>query len=81
MAINNDISVLYEDCCGREIIKKISFQLIEDTKVTLTVDGDFVTMKMSDTISENVELEGDLSFDKLCVLIRVLSRLKNQMKN
>lgn len=79
--INNDVSVLYEDCAGKEIIKEISFELIEDTKVTLTVDGDFVNMKMSDTISENVELEGNLSFDKLCVLIKGLSRLKNQMKN
>lgn len=80
MATNNDVRVLYEDCGGKETIKEISFELIEDTKVTLSVDGDSVKMCMSDTISENEHLEGNLTYDKLCTLIKGLSRMKNQMK-
>ena len=35
---------------------------------------------MADTITANTELEGKLDYEKLNILIRALSQLRNQIK-
>ena len=80
--MDNTVNVKYESYCQSPVASEISFELIEDVKLALVYDNEngMVTMRMSDTISDNVAIEGQLDYDKLCVLVKGLSMMKGQLK-
>ena len=80
--MTNDVTISYSDYGNSSVIEEAYFELIEDIKVTLAFDeaNKQVSMRMEDTISDNTELEGVLTYDKINVFIRVLSQLRNQIK-
>ena len=78
----NGVLVNYSEYGNNTIIESVELEFIDDTKMTIECDAENkqVSLTMSDMISDNTELEGTLSYDKLSVLIRILSQLRNQIK-
>ena len=76
--MTNDVTISYSDYGNSSVIEEAYFELIEDIKVTLAFDeaNKQVSMRMEDTISDNTELEGVLTYDKINVFIRVLSHAR-----
>lgn len=79
----NDVTISYSDYDSSPVIDEAYFELIDDIKVTLSCDeeNEQIKLSMEDTISDNTELEGMLTYDKLNVFIRILSQLRNQIKS
>lgn len=78
----DDVTIRYSSYNDNPIARQIEFELIEDILLTLKLgdDAHSVIINMSDTITANTELEGTLSYDKLNVLIKTLSQLRNQIR-
>ncbi len=76
------VCVKYSDYSNTPVAQEIEFELVKDISLKLKYNEDEkdVSICMSDMISDNTELEGKLDFNKLNVLIRALSQLKNQIK-
>lgn len=80
--MNNNVTISYSDYSNNSpIAEEIKFELAEDKLLTLRYNkaAKNVAIAMADTISDNTELEGTLDIDKINVLIRALSQLKNQI--
>lgn len=79
---SNGVQVNYSEYGRNTIIESVELEFIDDTKMTIECDAENkqVSLTMADMISDNTELEGTLSYDKLSVLIRLLSQLRNQIK-
>ena len=80
--MKNGVTVNYSEYSSNPVAQEIEFELIKDVllKMKYNKDEKCVSMCMSDKISDNTELEGKLDYDKLNVLIRALSQLRNQIK-
>lgn len=63
-------------------IKEAKMDLLPGTILRLSVPDDFshVTIRMSDAITDNTEINGDLSYDELNTLIRVLVQVRNMLE-
>lgn len=77
------VCVKYSDYSNTPVAQEIEFELVKDISLKLKYNEDKkdISICMSDMISDNTELEGKLDYDKLNVLIRALSQLKNQIKS
>lgn len=76
------VKVEYSDFSkDNSVIEKIEFELLPDNTLTLINNDTSITLTMSDSSTENVELSGELTKDQVTNLIRCLSMLKNQMPN
>ena len=82
MAISNDVKVTYSEYGANAVIDTVELELIEDIKLKLSCDmgRKNVSISMADTISDNTELEGTMTYEKLSVIIRILSQIRNQIK-
>lgn len=80
--MKSGVTVNYSDYSNNPVAQEIEFELVKDIALKLRYDkcDKCVAMCMSDKISDNTELEGKLDYDKLNVLIRALSQLRNQIK-
>lgn len=80
--MSNEVKITYSEYGSNAVIDKASFELIEDMLMTLSCDNEkkTLTITMADTISDYTELEGTLSLEKLSILIRILSQIRNQIK-
>lgn len=81
--MDNGVTITYSKYANSQIAKEISFELIKDILLKLKYnDNDkSVSISMSDMISDNTKLEGSLDYDKVNLLIKVLSQLSNQIKH
>ena len=79
----DNVIVSYTDYNNFPIAQQIQFEFVEDLCLTLKFlkDEKAVSICMADTITDNTELEGTLDFEKLNVLIKALSQLRNQLKD
>lgn len=80
--MTNGVQVNYSEYGRNTVIDSVELEFIDDTKLNIECDmaNKQVALTMSDMISDNTELEGTLSYDKLSVLIRILSQIRNQIK-
>ncbi len=76
------VVVNYSDYSNNPVAQEIEFELIQDISLKLKYNEQTkdISICMADEISDNTELEGKLDYDKLNVLIRALSQLRNQIK-
>ncbi len=80
--MNNNVTINYSDYSNSSpTAEEIKFELAEDKLLTLKYNKSDrnVAIAMADTISDNTELQGILDLDKINVLIRALSQLRNQI--
>lgn len=79
--MQRNVIVNYSEYSNNPVVQDIEFELIKDISLKLKYNkhDKCVSICMSDKISDNTELEGKLDNDKLNVLIRALSTLKNQI--
>ena len=78
----DDVIVVYKNFDNNHpIINEVQFELVENTILKLIYNEDTEDIKicMSDSISENSELDGTLNINKINTLIKWLSNLKNQI--
>lgn len=79
---NNDVIIKYKRFDNNHpIMSEIQFELVENTILKLIYDenAEEILICMSDSISDNLELEGRLNPEKINTLIKALSQLKNQI--
>lgn len=79
---NDDVIVRYKKFDNNHpIISDISFELIQDVILKLIVNDEDGTINicMKDAISDNLELEGQLDYQKVVTLIKALSQLRIQI--
>ena len=81
--MKNGVTVNYSEYSNNPVAQEIEFELVKDISLKLRYEKceKCVSMCMADKISDNTELEGKLDYDKLNVLIRALSQLRNQIKS
>lgn len=81
---NNDaVKVEYKKYDSSPIASGIEFELIKDIVLRLDYlenEGN-IQITMSDAITDNTEISGKLDYDKINVLIRALSQIRNQIKD
>lgn len=77
----NEVQVKYSVYTDQPVAESISFELMTDVLLTIDFDKDNegITMKMSNTILDNVELQGKLDKEKINVLIRALNQFRKQL--
>ncbi len=76
------VKVEYSDFSkDNSIIDKIEFELLPETTLTLVNNETDITLTMSNSSTESVELSGNLTKEQVTNLIRCLSLLKNQLPN
>ena len=80
--MRSQVHIDYSDYSNTPVAQQIEFELVQDISLKLKYNADEkdVSICMSDMISENTELEGRLDLNKISVLIKALSQLKNQIK-
>ena len=80
---DNSVIINYSDYSNNPIIQEADFELFQDIAFKLKYNDDDknISICMFDMISDNTELEGKLDLDKIIILIKVLSQLKNQIKS
>lgn len=76
------VIVNYSDYSSNPVAQEIEFELVQDISLKLRYNEQTkdVSICMADKITDNTELEGKLDYDKLNVLLRALSQLRNQIK-
>nr|DAX07613.1 MAG TPA: hypothetical protein [Bacteriophage sp.] len=81
---NSDtVKVEYRKYDSSPIASGIEFELIKDIILRLDYlenEGN-IQITMSDAITDNTEISGKLDYDKINVLIRALSQIRNQIKD
>lgn len=80
--ISDIVKVEYKKYDLSPIASGIEFELIQDVVLRLDYleeEGN-AQITMSDAITENAEISGKLDYDKLNILIRALSMIRNQIK-
>lgn len=78
----DDVIVKYKKFDNNHpIMSEVQFELVENTvlKLIYNEDAEEIKICMSDSISDNLELEGTLNPTKINTLIKCLSQLKNQI--
>lgn len=78
----DDVIVKYKKFDNNHpIMSEVQFELVENTvlKLIYNEDAEEIKICMSDSISDNLELEGTLNSTKINTLIKCLSQLKNQI--
>lgn len=80
--MQNSVKINYSEYSNNPIAQEIEFELIKDIvlKLKYIEEKEEVILSMADTITANTELEGTLDYEKINVLIRALSQLRNQIK-
>lgn len=80
--MKNNVTINYSEYSSNPIAQEIEFELIKDIilKLKYKEENEEVVISMADTITANTELEGKLDYEKLNILIRTLSQLRNQIK-
>lgn len=81
--MNNNVAINYSEYGTSTVAQDISFELADNILLKLVYDkkNKSVSVSMLDMISDNTQLEGSLDYDKVNLLIRVLSQLSNQIKH
>lgn len=76
------VIINYKDYSSNPVAKEIEFELVKDISLKLKYNEQTkdVSICMADKITDNTELEGKLDYDKLNILLRALSQLRNQIK-
>lgn len=77
----SEVYMKYSDFL-KSITDEISFELLTDIILKLKYDPDSesLIMSMEDKITENTELHGSLDLDRLNILIKTLTIIRNQIK-
>lgn len=77
-----EVYMKYSDFMN-SITDEISFELLTDIILKLKYDPntESLIMSMEDKITDNTELHGSLDLDKLNVLIKTLTMIRNQINN
>jgi len=80
--VKDNVTINYSEYGSNPIAQEIEFELIKDIILKLKYEENDKTIiiSMADTITANTELEGKLNYEKINVLIKVLSQLRNQIK-
>lgn len=81
--MNNNVAINYSEYGTSTVAQDISFELADNILLKLVYDkkNKSVSVSMLDMISDNTQLEGSLDYDKVNLLIKVLSQLSNQIKH
>lgn len=81
--MNNNVSINYSEYGTSTVAQDISFELADNILLKLVYDkkNKSISVSMLDMISDNTQLEGNLDYDKVNLLIKVLSQLSNQIKH
>lgn len=76
-----EIYMKYSDFLN-SITDEVAFELLTDTILKLKYDQDSesLIMSMKDKITDNTELHGSLDLDRLNILIKTLTIIRNQIK-
>ena len=76
-----EVLMKYSDYLN-SITNEISFELMTDIilKMKYNSQTETLLMSMSDKITDNMELHGSLDLDRLNILIKTLSIIRNQIK-
>lgn len=79
---NDNVTINYSEYSNNPVAQEIEFELIKDIVLKLKYEKKIkeVIISMADTITANTELEGKLDYEKVNILIRALSQLRNQIK-
>lgn len=77
----SEVYMKYSDFLN-SITDEVSFELLTDIILKLKFDPDTksLIMSMEDKITDNTELHGNLNLDRLNVLIKTLTIIRNQIK-
>lgn len=75
-----DAIVTYEHYLEKQIISKAEMEIFDNITVVLDYDKDKISMKMVDS-TDVVEVQGDITVDKLATFIKLLSQLKKQLES
>lgn len=80
---NTNVTINYSEYGTSTVAQDISFELADNILMKLVYDkkNKSVSVSMLDMISDNTQLEGSLDYDKVNLLIKVLSQLSNQIKH
>lgn len=80
--MKNNVTINYSEYSNNPVAQEIEFELIKDIVLKLKYEEENgeIIISMADTITANTELEGKLDYEKLNILIRALSQLRNQIK-
>lgn len=80
--MKNNVTINYSEYGNNPIAQEIEFELIKDVVLKLKYEENdrAVIISMADMITANTELEGKLDYEKINILIKVLSQLRNQIK-
>lgn len=64
------------------VTDEVKFELLTDVILKLKYDqiSSSIVMSMEDKITDNIELHGSLDLDKLNILIKTLTIIRNQIK-
>lgn len=77
----SEVYIKYSDFLN-SITDEVTFELLTDIVLKLKYDPESasIIMSMEDKITDNTELHGSLDLDKLNVLIKTLTIIRNQIK-
>lgn len=77
----SEVYMVYSDFL-KSITDEISFELLTDVMLKLKYDlnSEMLIMSMVDKITDNTELHGSLDLDRLETLIKILTIIRNQIK-
>lgn len=81
--MSNEVCINYSEYGTSTVAQDISFELADNILMKLVYDkkNKSVSVSMLDMISDNTQLEGSLDYNKVNLLIKVLSQLSNQIKH
>lgn len=76
------VGVEYSEYGRSTKIKEVKMDLLPGTILSLSVPDccDHVTIRMSDAITDNTEINGVLNYDELNTFIRVLVQIRNMLE-
>lgn len=81
--MDTNVTINYSEYGTSTVAQDVSFELADNILMKLVYDkkNKSVSVSMLDMISDNTQLEGSLDYDKVNLLIKVLSQLSNQIKH
>ena len=81
--VNSNVTVEYSNyAIGDTVIDKAEFELKSDTIASLKYDpvNNGIVLSMRDKISDDVEIEGLMTYEKAKTFMKLLSQITNQVK-
>lgn len=77
----SEVYMKYSDFLN-SVTDEVSFELLTDVILKLKFNAtiDRTVISMEDKITENTEIHGELDYDRLNTLIKVLTIIRNQAK-